>query len=368
MKNKELMILVCIFLFASLNCNNTTFHPQQLSGEQLEKIRINNGLPGLAVALFSSDSVYQVIYSGNKKLGTTDLLNASSRFHLGSNTKAFIGFAAASLVEDGLITYDTKFFDVCPEYKELADGSYHGITLEKLLHHEAGLTSKDEEFFEIMLPHMEDDTIIDRYRLFQWAFSKDRFKDGYQYSNTGYVMAACMLEKKSGKGWFSILQERILEPLQITASVGWPNQEDSSQTWGHYTDPESGSLHTHPPEDPYKLRRYGFGPAGDLNMKVDEYLIFLQDNLAGYRKTGGILPEEAYQQMHPKGKYGLGWGYVESINGKKNISMHSGSAGTFYCQAILFRNDDLGIAFFTNCYPQNTQEIAHQIVDQILIR
>jgi len=247
-------------------CTYSDSTVDKITQEEVETIRTSNDLPGLAVVVFSSDTVYNIIYSGYKKLGSKELLNESSQFHLGSNTKAFIGFAAASMVEDGLISWDTKFFDVCPEYRELASKDYYDITLEQLLHHQAGLKSKDDEFIEVMMPNMEGDSVIDRHTLLGWALSFDRFDAGYQYSNTGYVMAACMLEKQAGKGWKEILQERIFEPLSIEGFYGWPTLHDTNQTWGHYTDPESGNYIPHPPDDPYRLSSLSFGPAGDLNM------------------------------------------------------------------------------------------------------
>ena len=75
-----------------------------------------------------------------------------------------------------------------------------------------------------------------------------------------------------------------------------------------------------------------------------------------------------YKIIHPIGEYGLGWGYVETIHDLNNISIHSGSAGTFFCQSFLFRNDNIGVVIVTNCYPENTQQLFGPLLNRILDR
>lgn len=361
--NLTILLLLCCF-FGCSNSNDPDLNDE--FQKKLDSIRINNELPGLAVVVFSSDSIYDMIFSGFKKLGSEDPLSSKNRFHLGSNTKAFVGFAAASMVEDGLIEWDSKYFDICPENKELAKPEYHDITLDQLLRHQAGLISKNKEFTEYTMANMGNDSVIGKNIFIRWSLSFDKFYNGFQYSNTGYVMAAQMLERQSGKSWKEIIRNTIFDPLSIDGYFGWPAKTDTNQTWGHYTDPLTGKYIPHDPKDLYYLSRLNLDPAGDLNISATNYIRFLQDNLKGYNGTGGILSDESYKLMHDDPEYGLGWRYTKTVYKANNVSIHSGSAGTFFCQSFLFKDDDLGIVIFSNCNPGNSKEIVQTLTNDLL--
>lgn len=367
MKNQMNISVIIILLFSAFfGCSGDLSQQSSVFEKRVEKVRIDNKLPALAVLVFSSDSVFDMIFTGYKKLNSNEKISKSNRFHLGSNTKAFIGFVAASLVEDSLINWDTRFFDICPEYKNDAKPAYYDITLNQLLRHQAGTISKDREFSEIMLPNMANDSVLTRSTLFKFVLSIDRSESGFQYSNMGYVMATEMLERVSGQSWKELIKSRLFEPLSIEGYFGWPALQDTNQTWGHYNHQETGEMLPHSPSDVYHLSRLGLGPAGDMNISAENYIPFLQDNLKGYNGNGGILSKSSYEQIFSSTIYGLGWGYINSVHGHYNVSSHSGSGGTFYCQTLLFKDDDLGIVVFTNCYPPNPKGIFVSLVNDIL--
>jgi CubicO group peptidase (beta-lactamase class C family) len=357
-----LVVFVCLFL-----CTDSTadLNSEEIS-EVIESTVTEHDLPGIAVAVFSSDSIIYAGTYGVKKLKADDSLQINNLFHLGSNTKAFIVYAAASLVEEGLITWESKFFDICPELKMISKDEYFDITLFQLLRHKAGIVSKQIEKKEILLPSTVSDFSVDRENLFKWALNKERYWGGYQYSNTGYVMAAHMLEKASTQDWRTLVKERVFVPLELKGKFGWPAFEDPAQPWGHFIDPGTHQLFPHNPEDHYQLSNISLDPAGDISMTILDYVVFLQDNLKGYAGKGGILSQESYQMIHPADSYGLGWGIVDGIMGCKNISTHAGSAGTFFCHAFLFKENDFGIIIFSNTYIKDTPNIVQPLVDNIL--
>jgi len=331
----------------------------------LDKTRSENGLPGLALAMFSQDSLYYADVVGLRRLDTSDSLQVSDRFHLGSCTKAFIAFASVSLVDEGAIDWDTRFFDLYPELRDIAKPEYHEVNFRQLLKHKGGLVSKKTELYKIMFPNMGNDTIIDRTELFTWAMNHDRFSGGFQYSNTGYVMAAHMLEKVTGTNWQDIVCDRVFEKLEIEGLFGWPAKGNEDQPWGHYSDPSTGELIPHDPMDVYYLSRLSLDPAGDISMSMHNYVKFLQDNLRGCAGNGGILSEESYSLMHSGEEYGLGWGMVDSPRHGR-ISSHSGAAGTFYCKTMLFKDHDLGLVILTNSHPNDIEKALFPLIEELL--
>jgi CubicO group peptidase (beta-lactamase class C family) len=228
------------------------------------------------------------------------------------------------------------------------------------------LVSKQDELQDILLPSTLKASRIGREELFKWALDKERYRGGFQYSNTGYVMAAHMLERAAGRGWETLVMERVMNPLEIECEFGWPASIDSTQPWGHFLDPRTQELAPHDPNDHFNLKNISLDPAGNISMAIPDYIVFLQDNLKGYAGLGGILRPESYKLIHSGDGYGLGWGLVDEIMGHRNVSVHSGSAGTFYCQAFLFKEDDLGMIIFSNAFIKDAQNAIYPIVREIL--
>jgi CubicO group peptidase (beta-lactamase class C family) len=334
--------------------------------ETLGAVAAKHELPGLAVAVFSSDTVRCACARGVRKKDSDAPLRESDRFHLGSNTKAILAYVAASLVEEGLIEWHTEFFDICPELREVSREEYYDITIHQLLTHTAGLVSKQDELQDILLPSTLKESRISREELFKWALDKERYRRGFQYSNTGYVMAAHMLERVADRDWKTLVVERVMDPLEIECAFGWPASIDTNQPWGHFLDPITQELVPHDPNDHFNLASISLDPAGDISMTVSDYIVFLQDNLKGFAGLGGILRPESYKSIHPSDGYGLGWGLVDEIMEYRNVSVHSGSAGTFYCQAFLFKEDDLGMIIFSNSFITDTQNIIYPLVREIM--
>ena len=155
-------------------------------------------------------------------------------------------------------------------------------------------------------------------------------------------------------------------PLKLKGKFGWPAFEDSTQPWGHFVDPGTQQVFPHNPNDHYQLSNISLDPSGDIAMTILDYAVFLQDNLKGYTGKGGILSRESYQMIHPVDSYGLGWGIVDGIMGYNNISVHAGSAGTFFCQAFLFKENGFGIIIFSNAFIIDSPKIVQPLVDEIL--
>lgn len=75
-----------------------------------DSIRRKYNIPELSYAVVSSDTVLEMQALGVRKINTQLTASLSDRFRIGSNTKAITGFIAALLVQQGKISWDTKFF------------------------------------------------------------------------------------------------------------------------------------------------------------------------------------------------------------------------------------------------------------------
>ena len=321
--------------------------------QHLREYRDEYGIPGIAGVVLTSDSILSIAVDGVRKLGESDSIQIDDKFHIGSNTKAMTGFIAGVLVEKGLIGWDERILEIFPEFTESSKEVYLDKTLKDLLSHRARIMpfTTGQEF--ALLPEFDGSKKERRKAFVGWLLQQEPADldtvRGYQYSNAGFGIAAAMLEKVSGNSWEQLMKEELFTPLGIDGSIGWPAYEDTDQPWGHYFETDSQRVFPHDPHDEYQLPDIA-SAAGDVSMSILDYAKFLQVNLLGLNGKDTILAAVTFQVLHPcidsLMQYRMGWGLREEQGHK--VSRHNGSAGTFYCTALLFRDMDLALGIMMN--------------------
>ena len=103
-------------------------------------------VPGLAIAVVRNDTVLLAKGYGVRELGKTDRVDANTVFNIGSLTKSFTTTAAASLVDEGKITWDTPVHRLLPEYELRDPYLTENVTLRDLLSHRTGLFPANQHF------------------------------------------------------------------------------------------------------------------------------------------------------------------------------------------------------------------------------
>lgn len=139
-------------------------------------------------------------------------LNLETVFELASVSKQFTAMGIVLLQKQGKIAYKDDITDYIPELKY-----YEGITIQNLLTHTSGLpdymqlTEKEWNKSQIAT----NDDII---KLFQTLRPERAFQPNQQweYSNTGYLLLATIIERVSGKAFGEYLHAAIFKPLQMT--------------------------------------------------------------------------------------------------------------------------------------------------------
>jgi len=319
----------------------------------LREYREEYGIPGMAAVVVTSESILSVATDGVRKLGEPDSIQEDDKFHIGSNTKAMTGFVAARLVEKGLINWDTRILEIFPEFAESSMDVYKDKTLKDLLSHRARIRQFTGGVEFAQLPEFEGDKLARRRAFAGWLLQQEPVEidtaRGYVYSNAGYGIAAAMLEKVSGRSWEYLMTDELFGPIGIDGSFGWPAYEDADQPWGHYFETDSQRVFPHDPHDEYQLPDIA-SAAGDVSISILDYAKFLQVNLIGLNGRDSVLTAATYEFLHPcvdsMTQYRVGWGLREHEGYK--VSRHNGSAGTFYCTALVFREKDLALGIMMN--------------------
>lgn len=195
-------------------------------------------LPG-AISIFYKNGVQEVACMGYANVADKRPITLDDVYMQCSQTKGFCGVTIAILLEEGKISLDDPVSKYLPEFSELwvlksnEDGvkilekAKNTLTIRMVMNHTGGFP------FEISAksgsikgggwsggaPLRQTAAIA--------AASPLLFEPGtgIQYSNTGIDIGAAIVEVVTGQKWEDFLQERVLDPLEMTASSFWPTDE-----------------------------------------------------------------------------------------------------------------------------------------------
>lgn len=319
-----------------------------------DSIRKAYHIPEINYAVIDSKSTIEIAALGLHSIDLKDTATLNDRFHIGSNTKAMTAFIIAKYVEKGKLQWTTKFFDIFPEWKSNSKPEYENITLQDLLSHKAGIQPFQGEG-DPQIPDFKGTNPEKRKQFGQFALTLDSMfpdeQNPFIYSNAGYTLATLMLEKVTGKSWEQLVNKVFNKDLKLDVKFSWPENQQNKDTWGHIY--ENGKLTPVSSTIDYHLNYTE--PAGDLNIKLKDYIRFIQLNLQGLQGQNNYLKSETYKFIH-KGieNYSLGWFNIYE-NGKE-LSTHSGTAGTYYTLVHIDRLKNTAYIIFTNSFNDNTQQ------------
>lgn len=162
-----------------------------------------------SVALAKNNELLFERHFGVLEAKTNTPVNSNSKFRIGSISKTFTATLIMKAVEEKkLKTKDklSKYFPTIVNAKS--------ITIEHLLRHQSGIFNftNDSLFWKI-----NEQPISQEQMIATLSSYKSQFKPGtqYEYSNSGYYLLACILEKVYNKSYSSLLEEKITQPLSL---------------------------------------------------------------------------------------------------------------------------------------------------------
>lgn len=342
-----------------------TSHPEpssRLLDSLLAAAVAKSRLPGFAAVIVGPDSQLAIGAAGVRRRGRPEALTTADRFHIGSNAKALTATIIASLVGEGKLDWETRVADVLPGIADSMQPGYRDITVEHLLAHTSGVPSFTSGRDWRRIPDVGGDVRAQRRAFAEWVLARPPAgtPGEMSYSNAGYAIVAAVAEAATGRSWEALLEERVLQPLGISAGSGWPAAGGAGQPWGHWR--LLGFLSAQDPDGAYRLRP-AMAPAGDVHMRLDEYGRFLQAHLRGLLGREDLLPAEIVRHMHRPGA-GLGWG-VQLRDGEP-LSGHAGSAGTFFMVAVIDPSRRLAAAVVTNAGAKPAPDAASDLLRQLM--
>lgn len=145
-----------------------------------------------------------------------------TRIATASGTKGFTALAAVSLIEEGLLGFETSLGELVGDDLPNVDPA---VTIEHLLGHTSGvgdyldedeIASSDDHVLDVPVHVLEGPQdylpILNRYQ------QTDPPGTRFTYNNSGYLMLALAIERAAGQPYHDEVRRRVFEPSAMTAT------------------------------------------------------------------------------------------------------------------------------------------------------
>jgi len=262
-------------------------------------------------------------------------INADTIFDIASCSKAFTAAAVLKLAEQGVLSLDDRLDRFFPSFNGEAGQRAASITIRQVLAHTARLDDSHA---------MQPLDFPDRNAAVKAALAAEPLpqKSGFRYSNAGYVIAAAIIEKASGKPFEEAMKELVFAPAGLNAT-GFLNDPAIDEANAAVRTVDRGGkarrLTIHQDGWGWGLR----GAGGILTTMAD--LAKWDASLT----NGRVLSPESTAQMFAQGPggYGLGW-FTEPTSRSTTRIHHSGGTRGFTSWFIRLPQEHTFIAVLTN--------------------
>ena len=317
----------------------------------LSEAMAGSKVPAAGVLVMRNGQVEDQAVAGVRRNDGKDAVALDDPWVIGSTGKVMTVAMVLRLAEHGKLSMDAPLEQMLPELAKGMRTEYRKLTLKEMLSHRAGFP-RDLRNTKAIDGYFSDKRPLAEQRIaYITAALKDKpaVKPGsaFSYSNTGFVIAAVIAEKISGKGYDELMRTEVFGPLGMqTAGAG---------------DTHDGQIRGHSKGKPkLVMKRESDGvpdmlaPAGFLHMSLADWARFNLDQLAGAKGEGKLLSAAHYQLMQtaqPGSGSGLDWGVQPSIAGRKGpVLVHQGSDGNWLAIVVLFPEQGTGVLAIANAF------------------
>lgn len=311
--------------------------------------------PGCAAAVYRDGKIAFQHGYGAASLEFGVPIHANTVFDIGSTSKQFTAASILLLVQDGTLSLDDdirKFLPELPVYEA-------PITVRHLLHHTSGLrdfvtllTATDVEYDDVSTPSQAL-AILARQRHLNFPPGTE-----FLYSNSGYFLAAEIVERASGMALREFARQRIFEPLGMKHTR---YADDHTEVVAHratgYSPGEDGT---------YRVSRPNWEQIGDGGVQTTVGDLLRWDNNFYEPKVGGpdfarTLQVRGSLSDGTRTHYALGL-MIGQHNGVEMIH-HGGSWGGYRAEIARFPSRHLSVAVLCNAANADASELALRVAD-----
>lgn len=293
---------------------------------------LTGGAPGMIIAVRHRGATYVNAWGFlDKEAGTP--MRWDAVLPLASVSKQFTAAAIMRLADEGRLRVSDPIRMYLPEL----DARYEAITIEHLLTHTAGLPDFDTQLTDFYTPITEAQMVA------VITAKPLEFPPGssWAYSNSGFYLAAMIVERVTGSRYDLWMEETFFEPLQLTQTA----ECGSATPAGYFRNPFDSTIAKIDPIHPTIL----LGAGALCSTALD----LLQWNQA--LSSGLVVSPASYETMHADVRlnsgqllpYGFGLA-TDPLDGRYPRVWHNGLVAGYQSHLAWYPGLDLSIAVLTN--------------------
>ena len=323
---KYILLSLIFISFSSCNQNvsSSTCSQANKYSEFISCMK-SKGLSTGNILVYEKGEIVFQSSNGLRTIDPIDSLTLNSQFRLASVSKQFTSVAVMKLKQEGKLDYNQKVSSI------LNDFPHDNITIKHLLQHTSGIADYIKIISQNYVPQnstkrdiLGNNEILD---IFYNSNPKLKFQPGekYEYSNTGYLVLASIVEEVSKQHFREFLKENIFDPLNMNNTLLYSYKEgyDSdipNRVFGYSLNEE---------KDGYELNDYHIvndvrGDGGIYSTIND--LFKWNMALLDYKVVPKKLLDEAWRvgTLNNGEDFGYGYGWVIGERTKPKSVFHSG--------------------------------------------
>jgi CubicO group peptidase (beta-lactamase class C family) len=313
-------------------------------------LREEKKLVGLAATVTVDGKVVAWGVNGERKWASGVPLERGDQWHISGITASITATMIARLVESGQLQWSTTIGECFPDAPIHED--WKSVTFQELLTRTSGARAMfPDDVYAQKPPLGPESTRARREVVLKLLGDKPDHPPGtkYTYSHADYVVAAAMVEKKTGVGWEDLVKREVFEPLALkSAGFGPPKSPDDTLPEPRGHQPYLGAKI---PVSDTADNTTILAPSGAVHMTLADLATFANDHLRGDVGEGKLLSPETYKRLHTPRLSSYAYGWLKKEPSKEipyTVYWHNGTNTMWYALVAFIPDKNMVVAVAAN--------------------
>ena len=321
----------------------------------LDRVEQSGQVSGLAVAIVKDDKVLLQRGVGYADASTGSPVTTDTVFRLASLSKAFASALTAILIDEGMLSWDTRVSGVLPTFELHDVNASSKLTVRDILSQRVGL------------PHNTYDRLLEQDEPYESLVERLRdvpltcdVGNCYGYQNITFALIGDITYAVSGDFFYHLVEKRLFHPLGMDTATYGRDALESSKSWAH---PHAHTAHGWVPIG-IKEAYYHVPPAAGVNASIKDMTQWLIAQMGGRPE---VLPEDVLTTLHTPlvstpserhvspwrkarvsdASYALGWRVFDY--GGETVVFHAGAVQGYRAMIAFVPKDRFGAVMMWNC-------------------
>jgi beta-lactamase class C len=321
----------------------------------LDEVEQSNQVSGLAAAIVSDKTILLQRGIGYADASRGKPVTPDSVFRLASLSKAFASALTAMLVDEGMLSWQTKVAGVLPTFELHDIAASNSLTVRDILSQRVGL------------PHNTYDNLLEQNEPYQELVEKLKdvplscgVGDCYGYQNITFALIGDITYAVSGDFFYHQVEKRIFHPLGMDSATYGRDAIEADPNWAQ------PHARRGPGWVPIGIKEsyYHVPPAAGVNASIKDMTKWLIAQMGG---RPDVLSDDLLTTLHTPmistptelratpwrrarlsdASYALGWRIYEY--GGQTLVFHAGAVQGYRSMIAFFPKQKFGAVMLWNC-------------------